>query len=145
MSPIPRVPARSLTVALTLALPTLVPIGSVFGEEWPTHSIAMFLLRPEAALTFWATRLQAAFADISANDRFNGDFAKGLPAIGALAIVVPCETDLYFRVRDNQARSRANAERRIAANSFDPGTAAGGGLNPGDNTFSGAALTALFA
>jgi hypothetical protein len=89
--------------------------------------------------------LQAAFADISANDRFNGDFAKALPAIGARAIVMPCEPDLYFRVRDNRARSRANAERRIAANPFDPRTCSGWRVESWRQYFGDAALTALLA
>ena len=42
-------------------------------------------------------------ADISANDRFNGDFARALRAIRTRANVMPCETDLYFRVRDSEA------------------------------------------
>ena len=41
-------------------------------------------------------------ADISANERYNGDFAAALRAITARAIVMPGETDLYFRVRDNE-------------------------------------------
>ena len=48
-------------------------------------------------------------ADISANARFNGDFAGALRAIRARAIVMPCETDLYFRVRVAQM---PNAELR---------------------------------
>src|SRR5713226_6905736 len=41
-------------------------------------------------------------ADISANSVHNGDFTAALRAIRSRAIVMPCETDLYFRVRDNQ-------------------------------------------
>src|ERR1700730_15479045 len=41
-------------------------------------------------------------ADINANSQYNGDFAGALRAIRARAIVMPSETDLYFRVRDNQ-------------------------------------------
>ena len=41
-------------------------------------------------------------ADISANELYNGDFDKALGAITADAIVMPCETDLYFTVEDNR-------------------------------------------
>src|SRR5207247_10512957 len=41
-------------------------------------------------------------AEISANARFQGDLSTALRAITARAIVMPCTTDLYFRVRDNE-------------------------------------------
>jgi homoserine O-acetyltransferase len=41
-------------------------------------------------------------ADIGANAGLNGDFAGALRAIRARAMVMPCETDLYFRVHDNR-------------------------------------------
>ncbi len=41
-------------------------------------------------------------ADISANELYNGDLAKALGAIAADALVMPCETDLYFTVEDNR-------------------------------------------
>ena len=41
-------------------------------------------------------------ADISANDLYQGDFSAALGAIRAKALVMPCETDLYFRVEDNR-------------------------------------------
>ena len=41
-------------------------------------------------------------ADISATELYNGDFGKALAAITADAIVMPCETDLYFTVEDNR-------------------------------------------
>jgi homoserine O-acetyltransferase len=41
-------------------------------------------------------------ADISANELYGGDFAKALGAIEAKAMVMPCETDLYFTVEDNR-------------------------------------------
>ena len=52
--------------------------------------------------------------DISANDRYRGDFARALGAITARAILVPCTTDLYFPPEDNaiEARHMPNAELR---------------------------------
>jgi homoserine O-acetyltransferase/O-succinyltransferase len=41
-------------------------------------------------------------ADISANELYNGDLGKALGAIAADALVMPCETDLYFTVEDNR-------------------------------------------
>jgi homoserine O-acetyltransferase len=41
-------------------------------------------------------------ADISANELYGGDLSKALAAITARAIVMPSETDLYFRVEDNR-------------------------------------------
>jgi homoserine O-acetyltransferase len=84
-------------------------------------------------------------ADISANARFNGDFAAALRAIRARAIVMPCETDLYFRVRDNEleVRQMPNAELRPIPSIW--GHAAGLGINPTDNAFIDAALNVLLA
>ena len=84
-------------------------------------------------------------ADITANARFNGDFAGALQAIRARAIVMPSETDLYFRVRDNQLEvaQMPNAELRPIPSIW--GHAAGLGVNPVDNGFIDAALNELLA
>lgn len=84
-------------------------------------------------------------ADISANPRYNGDFAAALGAIRARAIVMPGETDLYSRVRDNQleAELMPNAELRPIPSIW--GHAAGFGVNPSDNEFIDAALRELLA
>ena len=41
-------------------------------------------------------------ANISANELYGGDLDKALGAITADATVMPCETDLYFTVADNE-------------------------------------------
>jgi homoserine O-acetyltransferase len=53
-------------------------------------------------------------ADISANELYGGDFNTALGAITAKAIVMPCETDLYFTVEDNrrEVAHMPNAELR---------------------------------
>jgi len=53
-------------------------------------------------------------ADISANELYGGDFPKALGAIKAKAIVMPCETDLYFTVEDSrrEVARMPNAELR---------------------------------
>jgi len=82
-------------------------------------------------------------ADISANPVFGGDFTGALRAIRARAIVMPCETDLYFRVRDNQLEVEymPNAELRPIPSIW--GHAAGLGLSSADNQFIDAALNEL--
>ena len=52
--------------------------------------------------------------DISANERYRGDFERALGAIEARAILVPCTTDLYFPPEDNaiEARHMPNADLR---------------------------------
>ena len=52
--------------------------------------------------------------DISAGERYRGDFERALGAIQARAILVPCTTDLYFPPEDNtiEARHMPNAELR---------------------------------
>jgi homoserine O-acetyltransferase len=42
-------------------------------------------------------------ADISANDRYGGDLTAALAAIQARVLLMPGETDLYFRTADNEA------------------------------------------
>jgi homoserine O-acetyltransferase/O-succinyltransferase len=53
-------------------------------------------------------------ADISANELYGSDLAKALAAISARALVMPSETDLYFRVEDNrrEVALMPNAELR---------------------------------
>jgi len=84
-------------------------------------------------------------ADVSANDRFKGDLAAALRAITPRAIVMPSETDLYFRVRDNEidVRHMPNAQLRPIPSIW--GHAAGRGGNPVDNAFIDTALRELLS
>jgi homoserine O-acetyltransferase/O-succinyltransferase len=84
-------------------------------------------------------------ADISANSRYNGDFAAALGAISARAIVMPSATDLYFRVRDNELEvaQMPNAELRPIPSIWGHVAAFGG--NPVDDEFIDAALRELLA
>ncbi|MFZ2007322.1 MAG: alpha/beta fold hydrolase [Stellaceae bacterium] len=75
-------------------------------------------------------------ADISANELYGGDFGKALGAIKAKAIVMPCETDLYFTVEDNrrEVARMPNAELRPIPSIW--GHRAGNpALNPEDARF----------
>ena len=69
-------------------------------------------------------------ADISSNDRFQGDFDAALEAIAARAIVMPGSTDLYFRVADSEyeVSRMPNAELRVIESKL--GHVAGSGLDP---------------
>ncbi|MBE7211505.1 MAG: homoserine acetyltransferase, partial [Gluconacetobacter diazotrophicus] len=42
-------------------------------------------------------------ADIAANEPYDGDLDRALAAIRARVLLLPGETDLYFRVADNEA------------------------------------------
>jgi homoserine O-acetyltransferase len=84
-------------------------------------------------------------ADIGANDLYKGDFAAALKAIKARAIVMPGETDLYFRVRDNalEVEQMPRAELRPIPSIW--GHVAGLGVNPPDNAVIDKALKELLA
>ena len=47
---------------------------------------------------FWSWK----HGDISANDRYQGDFAAALSAIRARTLLMPCDHDLYFQVADSE-------------------------------------------
>ena len=53
--------------------------------------------------------------DISANELYENDFERALAAIRARAILIPCQTDLYFPPEDNEieVRHMPNAELRV--------------------------------
>jgi homoserine O-acetyltransferase/O-succinyltransferase len=55
------------------------------------------------AANLYAQALTWYHADISANPAYGGDLVKALNAIKARVLLVPGETDLYFRVADNAA------------------------------------------
>ncbi|MEQ8232431.1 MAG: alpha/beta fold hydrolase [Gammaproteobacteria bacterium] len=82
-------------------------------------------------------------ADIGANPRFGGDFDAALAAIGCRAIVMPGETDLYFRVADSEyeVAHMPHAELRTIPSKWGHG--AGFGIDPADNTFVDDALREL--
>jgi homoserine O-acetyltransferase len=84
-------------------------------------------------------------ADISANSRYNGDFTAALGAIRARAIVMPSETDLYFRVRDNQLEVELMPNAKLRPIPSIWGHAAALGVNPADNEFIDTVLRELLA
>ena len=84
-------------------------------------------------------------ADISANDIYQGDFTSALRAITARAMVMPGETDLYFRVRDNELEVEHMLSAEVRPIPSIWGHVAGMGINPTDNEFINAALKELLA
>ena len=83
-------------------------------------------------------------ADVSAHPKFGGDLDAALGAIRARALVMPCDTDVYFRVRDNEIEvaKMPNAELRVIRSAW--GHAAGGPTtNPDDAAFVDGALKEL--
>jgi homoserine O-acetyltransferase len=55
------------------------------------------------AANLYAQAVTWSEADIAADDRYGGDLAAALSAITARVLLLPGETDLYFRVADNAA------------------------------------------
>ncbi|MEM7540483.1 MAG: alpha/beta fold hydrolase [Pseudomonadota bacterium] len=82
-------------------------------------------------------------ADISNNDKFQGSLPDALGAISCRAIVMPGETDLYFRVADNakEVELMPNAELRVVPSKW--GHAAGFGMTQNDLDFVDNALGEL--
>ena len=54
-------------------------------------------------------------ADVSAHPNFNGDLGTALGSIKSTALVMPCDTDMYFRVADNEMEiaQMPNAELKV--------------------------------
>jgi len=66
------------------------------------------------AANLYAQAVTWAEADISANELYHGDLAAALAAITARVLLIPSETDLYFRVADNQAELEHLADGALA-------------------------------
>ncbi len=83
--------------------------------------------------------------DISANPRFDGDFDAALAAIQCRAIVMPGETDLYFRVADSAYEVSRMPQAELLPIPSLWGHGAGFGVDPADTAFVDAALRRLLA
>jgi len=83
--------------------------------------------------------------DISDNPRYRGDFAAALRGIRCRAIVMPGDTDLYFRVPDNayEVSQMPHAELRPIPSKWGHG--AGFGIDADDNAFIDGALRELLS
>lgn len=85
-------------------------------------------------------------ANISANERFNGDFGKALQAISTRSIVMPSRTDLYFPPEDsaNEVAHMPNAELRVLPSIWGHRAGAPGG-DPVDTAFIETAIAELLS
>jgi homoserine O-acetyltransferase len=61
------------------------------------------LFQPWVPANLYAQTLTWMSADVSKNPNFNGDLESALKAIDIPFLMLPCETDMYFRVADNEA------------------------------------------
>ena len=100
-----RQPASRLGPDANLGAPDL---ETFLRTDWEDR----FGARPAANLYAQLRTWDAA--DISANALYGGDLQRALRAIRARVLLMPGETDLYFRVADNAAELPflANAELR---------------------------------
>ena len=64
-----------------------------------------------------------------ANPVYEGDFAEAMGAIRARGLVMPCDTDLYFRLSDNEEEVALLNDAELAPIRSDFGHLAGGGLD----------------
>jgi homoserine O-acetyltransferase len=69
---------------------------------------------PYRAADLYAQAMTWSEADISATERFGGDLPAALAAIRARVLLLPGETDLYFRVADNEAELEHLTDARLA-------------------------------
>ena len=67
------------------------------------------------AANLYAQALAWFHGDISANPLYGGDLARALAAIEAKVLLIPSETDLYFRVADNAAELPHLARGELSA------------------------------
>ncbi len=77
------------------------------------------------AANLYAQAVTWAEADISNNDLYHGDLPAALSAIRAKVLLLPSETDLYFRVADNEEELSAPARRPARSDSEHLGTSRG--------------------
>jgi homoserine O-acetyltransferase len=72
-------------------------LDTFLRTDWEERFARRFATDLYAQLRTWEA------ADISRDGRYGGDLPKALAAIEARVLLMPGETDLYFRVADNEA------------------------------------------
>ena len=94
------------------------------------------LFQPWVPANLYAQTLTWMSADVSNNSTFNGDLESALRAINIPFLMMPCETDLYFRVQDNEAELPFIAEGQLNVIRSKSGHMAGlPGFSPEDDAF----------
>ena len=81
----------------------------------------------------------------SANPVHNGDLEKALRSVTARGLVMPCVSDLYFRVSDNQREVGLLNNAELAPIQSDFGHLAGARLDSSAITFINDKLSELLA
>lgn len=85
-------------------------------------------------------------ADISAHPRFNGDLGRALRSIKARALIMPCDTDMYFSVADNEAEVKQMPNAQLSViHSMWGHVVCLPGLSPADDAFIDAEVRKLLA
>lgn len=97
------------------------------------------------ATNMYAQALTWYESDISANALYEGDLPKALSSIQARVLLLPSETDLYFRVADNEAELThlRDAGLKTIPTVFGHVAGAPGGLGPEYEFLRRAVLTEL--
>ena len=72
-------------------------LESFLRHQWEARWLARRAVNLHAQALCWQA------GDISDNPQYGGDLARALGAIQARVLLMPGETDLYFRVADNEA------------------------------------------
>jgi homoserine O-acetyltransferase len=103
----------------------------------------MFLGRDANNLLSMIDTWQAA--DVSANDRYAGDFRSAMAAISAEVLVMPGRTDLYFPPEDSELEVELLGRGQLVVIPSEWGHYAGGAKNPVDIAFVDGHLRQLLA
>ncbi len=82
--------------------------------------------------------------DPGANTLYGGDFAGAMGSIRAKGLVMPCDTDLYFRLSDNEEEVALLNDARLAPIRSDFGHLAGGGMDGEATRFIDSEIKMLF-
>jgi homoserine O-acetyltransferase len=120
--------------------------GSFASTEAFFQAMEQAFLADWAPIDFYKQLATWMAADIGAHPKFGGDLDAALGAIRARALVMPCDTDTYFRVADNELEvaKMPNAELRVIRSPW--GHVAGGSLgDPADVAFVHDGLKELLA
>ena len=94
------------------------------------------LFRPWIPANIYAQTLTWMSADVSNNSTFNGSMESALRGIEIPFLMLPCETDLYFRVEDNKGELPFISNGHLNVIKSKSGHMAGlPGFSPDDDEF----------
>jgi homoserine O-acetyltransferase len=119
-------------------------MGAATREEFLATAEGFFA--PWVPANLYHQTLTWMAADVSAHPRFEGDLGKALGRITSRALIMPCDTDMYFRVADNEMEvaQMPNADVKVIHSMW--GHLAGmPGISPTDDAFVDDAVRELLA